>query len=379
MTVKRFCARQSAGRIVRFGGWPPPAAAGLLSVDPKKPSTPIWEQRWHPLREEWVLFTAHRGGRPWIGDTHKPAAKALPSYDPTCALCPGNKRLTGQNPDYTGVYWFTNDLPCFSPDSVPEELADSLYQVKAASGTAEVVCYSPDHAKTFVDLTDAETRAVVDLWTERYVVLGARPDVDHVLIFENRGSLVGTSNPHPHCQIYAGNMIYGTTAREVESSRRYLTAHGHSLGKALIDREASGPRVIARNASFFACVPWFARYAYEVYILPLRPTHSLASLSAEERADLGLMIREVATRYDNLWSMTMPYVMAIHQAPTDGQDYSFYPFHLEFHPPLRKPDTMKYLAGPEVGGGSMTNESDPNDKAAELRVVPSTLFSQTTP
>ncbi len=348
-------------------------------MDPKKPVTPIWEQRWHPLREEWVLFTAHRGGRPWIGDTHRPAPRALPSYDPTCALCPGNRRLTGENPRYTGVYCFTNDLPCFSADSHPDSAGDEFYRVRPATGTAEVVCYSPDHAKTFVDLTDAEARAVVDLWTERYVALGARPDVDHVLIFENRGSLVGTSNPHPHCQIYAGNLVYGFIAKEADCARRYQASHGHSLGEELVRRESSGPRVIARNASFLACVPWFARYAYEVYILPLRPVPSLAALSADERADLGLMIREVATRYDNLWSMTMPYVMAIHQAPTDGGDYSGYPFHVEFHPPLRKPDTMKYLAGPEVGGGSMTNESDPDDKAAELRAVPSTLFSTPTP
>jgi UDPglucose--hexose-1-phosphate uridylyltransferase len=136
-------------------------------VDPTKPLKPIWEQRWHPLREEWVLFTAHRGGRPWIGDTHKPASNTLPSYDPTCALCPGNKRLHGVNPNYTGAYCFTNDLPCFSPESQPKPSDDEFYQKRPASGTAEVVCYSPDHSKTFVDLNDSESRAVVDLWTER--------------------------------------------------------------------------------------------------------------------------------------------------------------------------------------------------------------------
>ena len=127
--------------------------------------------------------------------------------------------------------------------------------------------------------------------------------------------------------------------------------------------------MIAVNDSFLACVPWFARYAYEVYILPRRPMSSLADLTADERGLLGLMIREVTTCYDNLWRLSMPYVMAIHQAPTDGGDYACFPFHLEFHPPLRKPDTMKYLAGPEIGGGSMTNESNPDEKAAELRVA----------
>jgi UDPglucose--hexose-1-phosphate uridylyltransferase len=327
----------------------------------------VWEQRWHPLRGEWVLFTSHRGGRPWIGETHAPRDAEPPPYDPTCALCPGNRRIGGENPPYTGAYWFTNDLPCFGPDAPEPPVGDGLYRARPARGTAEVVCYHPDHSKTFVDLTEAEATAVVDLWTDRYVALGAMPEVDHVLIFENKGSLVGTSNPHPHCQIYAGNLIYAHTAREVESSRGYLQRTGVFLGQAILRREEGGPRVIAANDGFLACVPWFARYAYEVLILPRRQVASLAGLSAGERAGLGLMIREVATRYDNLWRMPMPYVMAIHQAPTDGAAYSAFPFHLEFHPPLRKPDTMKYLAGPEIGGGSMTNESDPDEKAAELR------------
>ena len=334
-----------------------------MSHDP----TIVWEQRWHPLREEWVLFTSHRGGRPWIGETHSPRDAQPPAYDPTCALCPGNKRIRGENPPYTGAYWFTNDLPCFAGEAMRPPSSDDLYRTRPPLGTAEVVCYHPDHNKTFVDLTDEEARAVVDLWADRYQTLGARPEVDHVLIFENKGSLVGTSNPHPHCQIYAGNLIYAHTAREVESSRRFFECTGSFLGQGVLKREEAGPRVVAVNDSFLACVPWFARYAYEVFILPRRQMASLTDLTVDERGRLGLMIREVTTCYDNLWRMSMPYVMAIHQAPTDGGDYSCFPFHLEFHPPLRKPDTMKYLAGPEIGGGSMTNESNPDDRAAELR------------
>lgn len=336
-----------------------------MSLDPEV----VWEQRWHPLREEWVLFTSHRGGRPWIGETHAPVEVDPPAYDPTCALCPGNRRLRGENPAYTGTYWFTNDLPCFSPDAPGSPDGDSFYRTRPALGTAEVVCYHPDHGKTFVDLADDEARAVVDLWTERYRELGSRPEVDHVLIFENKGSLVGTSNPHPHCQIYAGNLVYAHMEREAEASRRFFERTGRFLGQEILAREEVGPRVIAANGHFVACVPWFARYAYEVFILPRRPTASLAELTADERGALGLMIREVATRYDNLWQMPMPYVMAIHQAPSDGRNHSTFPFHVEFHPPLRKPDTMKYLAGPEIGGGSMTNESNPDDRAAELRSV----------
>lgn len=333
----------------------------------------VWEQRWHPFREEWVLYTSHRGGRPWIGETKKAEEKAELAYDPTCALCPGNARLKGSNPPYTGAFWFTNDLPCFSHESPVCGMGDSLYRTKPARGTAEVVCYHPHHTSTFADLTIEEAVPVIELWTERYRALAQDPEIDHVLIFENKGEVVGTSNPHPHCQIYAGNMIYGITAREVQSSDRFFQETGKDLGQVVVEREKGSPREISRNDSFLACVPWFARYAYEVAILPLRQVSCLTDLTPKEQRDLAAMMREVSIRYDNLWKMRMPYVMAIHQAPTDKK-YPHFPFHIEYHPPLRKPDTMKYLAGPEVGGGSMTNESNPDLKAAELRAAGTVLY-----
>lgn len=339
----------------------------------------VWEQRWHPFRGEWVLFTSHRGGRPWIGETVQPVADSAPAYDPTCALCPGNPRLHGSNPPYTSAYVFTNDLPCFSSESRHQETGDTLYRARPALGTAEVVCYHPHHNKTFADLTTAEATAVVQLWKERYEVLGARPEVDHVLIFENKGAQVGTSNPHPHCQIYASNMIYALTARESEIARAFYRETGQYLAQAVLERESRGPRVIAQNDHFLACVPWFARYAYEVHVLPRRPMASLADLQPAEVASLAAILLEVTIRYDNLWRMPMPYVMAFHQAPTDGADHSTHPFHIEFHPPLRNPTTLKYLAGPEIGGGSMTNESDPDEKAAELQATSPILYRRQPP
>jgi len=335
----------------------------------------VWEQRWHPLRGEWVLFTSHRSGRPWVGETVPLDEPPAPSYDPQCALCPGNRRLHDQNPRYDGVYCFANDLPCFAADA-PAASGDDFYQSRPARGAAEVVCYHPDHSKTFADLSQGEAVGVVEVWMERYRELGSRPDVQHVLIFENKGALVGTSNPHPHCQIYAGNLVYGHIAREVENSRSHFERTGRLIGPEILQREAASSRVVCENALFLACVPWFARYAYELFILPRRQVASLAELTAAERRDLAALMREVAVRYDNLWRRRLPYVMALHQAPTDGQDYSFFPFHIEYHPPLRKPDTMKYLAGPEIGGGSMTNESNPDEKAAELRAVSSVLYRQ---
>jgi UDPglucose--hexose-1-phosphate uridylyltransferase len=337
--------------------------------------TLVWEQRWHPLREEWVLYTSHRGGRPWLGEKTSTSDEKAPVYDPTCALCPGNERLRGKrNEVYAGAYVFTNDLPCFGAESHASEEGDDLYRCRPARGTAEVICYHPDHGKTFADLTPHEALAVVRLYRERTLALGARPEVDHVLIFENKGPQVGTSNPHPHCQIYAGNLVYGFTVREVKSSRRYYERTGQYLGLAIAERESASPRIICGNDHFIACVPWFARYAYEVFILPTKAAASLADLDENRQDALARLMLEVSIRYDNLWKMPMPYVMAIHQAPTDGRDYPYFPFHIEYHPPLRKPDTLKYLAGPEIGGGSMTNESNPDEKAAELCAVPATLY-----
>jgi UDPglucose--hexose-1-phosphate uridylyltransferase len=337
----------------------------------------VWEQRWHPLREEWVLYTSHRGGRPWLGETKKPQESAVPEYDPNCALCPGNRRLHGANPHYTGAFWFTNDLPCFgAPGVVPEpgQEYEVLRVRRPAYGTAEVVCYHPKHNRTFADLEVAEALAVIQLWRDRYLALGRLDYVNHVLIFENQGALVGTSNPHPHCQIYASSLIYETTEREVRSGRRYFERTGELLGQQIMELERNGPRLLAENEHFLACVPWFARYGYEVYVLPKQRASSLADLDRTRQSALAQIMVEVAVRYDNLWQMPMPYVMAIHQAPTDGQDHASYPFHIEYHPPLRKPDTMKYLAGPEIGGGTMTNESDPDVKAAELRGVSNVLY-----
>jgi len=339
-------------------------------------SAVVWEQRYHPFRGEWVLYTSHRGGRPWIGDTTATDPSLPPSYDPKCALCPGNSRLHGRNPDYAGAYWFTNDLPTYG-SNIHVSSEDPFYRTKTATGTAEVICYHPDHGKTMARLAPDQAGEVVALWQARTRALAARPDVDHILIFENKGSLVGTSNPHPHCQLYAGNLIYGTMAREAAIGQAHQEKTGRFLAMDVLEREAAAGRVVGQNNSFLACVPWFARYAYEVIILPKRPMSSLMDLRDDEVVDLGSLMREICIRYDNLWQMPMPYVLAIHQAPCDGRDTEGFPFHLEFHPPLRKPDTLKYLAGPEVGGGSMTNESNPDDKAAELQATSTTHYLET--
>jgi UDPglucose--hexose-1-phosphate uridylyltransferase len=322
-----------------------------------------WELRWHPFRAEWVVFASDRGARPWIGEVVD-GEVPVPEHN---ALAPNGRRIKVTNPDYRGVYVFTNDLPVFSPQAPEPVGGDEVYRTRRATGTAEVVCYHHDPTKSMAELDDDEVADVVTTWRSRTGDLEALDGVAHVLIFENRGGIVGTSNPHPHCQIYAGSLVYATMARETEVTAEHHRQTGRSLLADVVERELGGPRMVAEGEHFFACVPWFARYAYEVHLYPRRPATSLVDLSDAECRSLSLVMREVVRRYDALWQMRMPYVMAVHQAPVG--DHPHYPFHLEFHPPLRAPGLLKYLAGPEVGGGSMTNESDPDEKAAELRAT----------
>ncbi|MEW6073826.1 MAG: galactose-1-phosphate uridylyltransferase [Planctomycetota bacterium] len=330
-----------------------------------------WEERWHPLREEWVIVSAHRMTRPWAGAVHAPG-KTPPPYDPACHFCPGNARIGGErNPAYTGIFAFDNDHPCVG-DEAPRELErpPGILRNRPAEGVARVVCYHPRHDLTMAEMTAAEIRGVLDEWARQYEELGARPEVAHVLVFENKGEAVGVSNPHPHCQIYATNFVFKTIAEESRISRAHLAATGRVLGQDVIAaEEADGRRIVADRGSAVAFVPHFARLPYEVFVMP-RATHpSLASLSAGERDDLAAVMREVLVRYDNLWRMSFPYVLTLHQAPTGGGDHAGFHFHLEYHAMLRQPTLLKFLAGPELGGGSFLNDASPEEKAAELRAA----------
>ena len=331
-----------------------------------------WEQRWHPLREEWVIVAAHRNNRPWVGETVEGRTNEIPRYVADCPLCPGNTRVSGaRNADYSGVFVFDNDMPCVGP-TAPRELgpAPGIYRNRPAEGIARVVCYTPRHDMTLAELDREQVVALLATWQEQYRDLGARPEVNHVLMFENKGEVVGVSNPHPHCQIYATNFVFKTIENEAAISARYRGEHRRTLMEEIIaSEEADGRRILGRNDTAIAFIPYFARYAYETFVTPRQPHASLADLSTGELRDLAAVLLEVLVRFDNLWSMSFPYVMALHQAPTDGRNHEGFHFHIEFHPPLRKPNLLKYLAGPEIGGGSFLSDTSPEEKAAELLAV----------
>jgi UDPglucose--hexose-1-phosphate uridylyltransferase len=331
-----------------------------------------FEERWHPLRQEWVVISSGRDNRPWLGEQVGEAPRAVPPHVADCYLCPGNARVSGAtNPPYESVFVFDNDHPCVSP-SAPEvePPASPLYRNRRADGVARVVCYTPRHDLTLAELPVA---SVIELLTElqqQYRELGARPEVKHVLMFENKGEVVGVSNPHPHCQIYATNFVFRTIEVEAEAAAEHFGANGRSLfGDIIAAEEQDGRRVLERRDGAVSFMPYFARYPYETYVAPREMHASIADLSAGEIAEFAQVLSATLARLDNLWRMSFPYVMVLHQAPTDGLAHPGFHFHIQIHPPLRKPGLLKYLAGPEIGGGNFLNDTAPEEKAAELRAV----------
>ena len=329
-----------------------------------------WEERWHPLREEWVIIAAHRQHRPWNGEVLEHNSAVAPAYLADCYLCPGNLRVSGKrNEQYSGTFVFDNDHPCVGLDApIPAATPSSFYRSQPARGIARVVCYCPNHSLALAEIDLCGIEKLLRIWQEQYQELGAHAEINHVLIFENKGEAVGVSNPHPHCQIYATNFVFKTIETEARVSQKHLAETGRVLFQDVLAAErADGRRIIAENENAIAFIPYFARYAYEVYVAP-RETHpGIDGLSARELRDFAAVLKQTLICFDNLWRMPFPYVMVLHQAPTDGGNYDGFHFHIEFHPPLRRPNLLKYLAGPEIGGGNFLSDTAPEEKAAELR------------
>lgn len=332
----------------------------------------IWEERWHPLREEWVIVAAHRQNRPWSGGTIDHAETSTPDYVSDCYLCPNNLRVSGaRNNNYTSTFVFDNDMPSVSSQA-PRDLPGpvGIYRNKPALGVARVVCYSPHHSATLAELDVSEVDELLNVWQDQYRELSAEPDIKHVLIFENKGEAVGVSNPHPHCQIYATNFVFKFIETEARVSEAYRAETGRVLFQDILASELQdGRRIISENETAIAFIPYFARYAYEVFVAPKATRPHIGALSMIERRDLADVLQKVLIKFDNLWQIPFPYVMPLHQAPTDGGEYDGFHFHIEFHPPLRRPNLLKYLAGPEIGGGNFLSDTSPEEKADELKAA----------
>jgi UDPglucose--hexose-1-phosphate uridylyltransferase len=319
-----------------------------------------------------VIVAAHRQTRPWTGEEVQPKTATLPAYDPACYLCPGNARVGGaRNEPYTRTFVFDNDHPCVGAAApAPPPPPHPFFRNSPAHGLARVVCFSPRHDLTLAEMPVEDIAGVVSLWQQQTHDMGRHPGVKYVHAFENKGEVVGVSNPHPHGQLYATNFVFKTIEVELDASVRHLRGTGRGLVEdAIAAEESDGRRMLYADQHTVAFVPYFARYAYEVYVVPRRRVPHIAALNAEEAMSLARALKDVLVRFDNLWQMSFPYVQVLHQAPTDGADVSAFHSFIAFHPPLRRPNLLKYLAGPEVGGGIFLSDTLPEDKAAELRAL----------
>ena len=277
--------------------------------DARAHSGGVWEERWHPLREEWVVVAAHRQSRPWSGQTVAAAKADVPAYAADCYLCPGNVRVSGaRNPEYTSVYVFDNDHPPVGPRAPLDlEAPPSPYRSRPATGLTRVICYDPRHDLTLAEMPPARIEAVVDMWRAQTRELGARPEVNQVLIFENKGEVVGVSNPHPHGQIYATNFTFTTFDKELDAQRRHASDTGRALFGDIIDaEERDGRRMLYADEHTVAFIPYFARYAYETYVAPRRSVPHVHALSDGDCESLARALKAVSVRFDNLWQQTFP-------------------------------------------------------------------------
>jgi UDPglucose--hexose-1-phosphate uridylyltransferase len=330
-------------------------------------------RRYNPLSREWVLVSPHRTQRPWQGQVEQTPPEQRPAYDPTCYLCPGNERAGGaRNPNYEHTFIFTNDFAALLLDTPEGEFergapdgsaagatpASPLLRAVSERGTSRVLCFSPRHDLTLAEMDLADLTIVVDKWVEQYNDLGAHPLINHVQIFENRGAMMGASNPHPHGQIWANEHLPLNVTREQEAQAEYYAASRRTLLSDYLALELEGPstgsgqggaRLVCANDHFVALVPFWAVWPFETLVISRRPVGALPDLDNAERAGLAEILKRVTTRYDNLFQVSFPYSMGFHQRPTDGAAHPEWHLHAHFYPPLLRSATVrKFMVGYEL-------------------------------
>jgi UDPglucose--hexose-1-phosphate uridylyltransferase len=329
-----------------------------------------WEKRWHPLLKEWVIIASQTSGRPWSGAVVNNIDEKAVEFDPGCYLCPGVKRASGaSNPDYQATFAFDNDFASFALHAPEFEKHEGLYKAESAKGICRVICFSPKHNIVLAQLSINEITEVIKTWINEFDNLSKKAEIKYVMIFENKGKVIGVSNPHPHGQIYATGFIPRILLQEVESGREYYDKSKNCLFCDILKEEKKeNKRIVALNNSFTAFVPYFARFSYEINIFSNRHFSKINQMDEKEVKDFADILKRVLCRYDNLFGMIMPNILMMHNAPVDGGNYDpFYHFHMEFYPPLRSPDKLKYLAGFESGGGNIINPTDPDFAAGQLK------------
>lgn len=307
-------------------------------------------RRYNPLTGQWILVSPHRAKRPWQGQQDEPDRSTRPSHDPDCYLCPGNHRITGeQNPNYESTYVFGNDFAALQADTpdVPEQ-NDPLFRSSSARGLSRVICFSPDHSKTLPQLSLKAIRGVIDTWAEQTAELGQT--YPWVQVFENKGSMMGCSNPHPHGQIWANSFLPNEAATEDHHQREYFAQNAQPLLLDYAQKEAnSGERTVCENEHWLVVVPYWAAWPFETLLLPKFKVQQLPQLTDEQRASLAQILKQLTCRYDNLFQCSFPYSMGWHGAPFNTEDQTPWQLHAHFYPPLlRSASVRKFMVGYEM-------------------------------
>ena len=336
-------------------------------------------RRYNPLLDEWVLCSPGRLERPWQGQTDDAAAGNEPEYDPGCYLCPGNLRANGErNPAYTTTLAFDNDFPALTRPSGKDADAidpESLLRSEPETGICRVLCFSPRHDLTLALMNNAELRNVVDSWAEEATRLLSRDGIRHVQIFENKGRVMGCSNPHPHGQIWATAHVPTGAARRQAAQQRHFGTHGRDLLGDYLERELEeGRRIVFRNDHWVALIPFWAVWPFETMVLPLRRVGQLADLGPEERDALANALGRLNRRYDNLFSCPFPYSMGWHAQPKDAVDAPYWRLHATFFPPLlRSASVRKFVVGYELSAEPQ-RDILPEAAAERLRAMSETRY-----
>ncbi len=309
-------------------------------------------RRYNVLTGEWVLVSPQRLDRPWLGKIEKRPAASLPEYDPECYLCPGNKRANGElNPRYENTYVFDNDFSALTHSAKTPHLdVDGLLRADGESGICRVACFSPKHNLTLAEMDDDGIYQIVQVWKDEYISLGNLEDVNYVQIFENKGEIMGCSNPHPHCQIWAENLVPAEPSKESLRMKEYKDETGECLICNYLKLELeSKERVVFETEQFVALVPFWAVWPFEIMLAPKSHTPNIATASTSDLREFASALRRIAVRYDNLFETSFPYSAGIHQSPTDGQAHNEWHFHMHFYPPLLRSATVKkFMVGYEM-------------------------------
>lgn len=336
-------------------------------------------RRYNALTGEWILVSPHRSKRPWQGQVEKAPQDDRPIHDPQCYLCPGNERAGGfRNPDYKETFVFVNDFSSLLADAPAGEYKDGdLFLAKSERGICKVICFSPSHNLTIPEMEVSDIRKVVDLWVSEFKEIAANDFINYVQIFENKGAIMGCSNPHPHGQIWSESEVPVEPAKESIKQLEYYKKHGRTLLSDYLARELEvQQRIVVENNSFVALVPFWATWPFEAMIVSRRPIQNITQLNDNEKTDFADIYKRLTVKYDNLFEVSFPYSAGIHQAPTDGKDHLEWHVHMHFYPPLLRSATVKkFMVGYEMLGNPQ-RDITAEQAAQRLRELPDVHYKK---